>query len=275
MSSESAMIKYFVHVDRKYPELGLKTMLSTTVKIGDPRVVKTLTLPLARTCCADPDGCGTIASAACRATCYFWQMSAGRPEVAQRAEKNWLIAQRDDFDLVLSVAIKRANLQYFRPLDFGDVFSVVFIDALTRAARICSNVSCWLYSRGWQRPEFVEPLARLAELGNVCMNLSADPITGMPPAIPHTRVAWFAPHDSAVPPAPVDIVFRGSRQKTPDGYAMPLPTLGGSVVCPHQNGIYSSTNVVIDIRGRTKKKKLGPAGCSAATCTAAAAATTR
>jgi len=257
----SPMVESFFRADRAFPNLGLRSMLGTAEKLGDPRIVRTFSMPLWRTCCADAGSSCAVASSVCRARCYFWKMTEGRENVAQRAERNWLIAQRDDFPRRFAAAVIRSHVECVRVHDFGDFFSVAYIEAIARVVRICREAHFWCYTRAWRVSELIEPFTKMAAEPNFSLLLSADRETGLPPNIPNTRVAWLADDDGAAPSVPVHVVFRATGERTADGDDTPLIRLGGSPVCPIENGLYSETEM--DAYARTRKRKIGPQDCVA------------
>lgn len=257
----ASLAKYLLREHERNPELRIRTMLSTAEKLGDTRIVMALNLPLSKTCCAERDDGFEIASPVCRANCYYWKMIEGRSTVAKRADLTFEIMQREDAHLLMAGAIGLASVSCFRLHDFGDYFSVPYIETIDRVIRICHDIGFGGYTRGWRVDDFIDPLARLAALPNMHLLLSADRLTGMPPAIPNTRVAWLADSDADLPPERVHVIFRASGERTPDGYETELTALDGSPVCPHESGVFSETEPAVDKRGRVRKKRLGPPDC--------------
>ncbi len=261
MKRKSQLVEYLRRENGQARQLRMTGMTSRADKLGDPAEVGAFNLPLDKTCCADPrHGCPT-ASALCRALCYYWKMIEGRSTVVKRARLNWEIVQREDSYLLLAGAIIRRRLRFFRLHDFGDFFSTAYIEHINRVVRICDHVTFWCYTRAWRYEEFIEPLTRLAALPNMSLLLSADRHTGMPPAIPSARVAWLANNDAEETTEKVHVVFRATRERTPDGYHTELRFLGKSTVCIHEDGVYSPTELYRTKSGRFRMRKAGPPDC--------------
>ncbi len=261
MKRKSPLVEHLSLKNARDRHLRLTRMISRADKLGDPAEVGAFNLPLDKTCCADPRHGRPTASALCCALCYLWKMIEGRLTVMERSRLNWEIAKRGDFAYLLAGAIIRAALRFFRLHDFGDFFSTAYIEEINRVIRICDHVAFWCYTRAWRHEEFIEPLTRLAAMSNMSVLLSADRHTGMPPNIPNTRVAWLADNDAEAPPEKVHVVFRATRERTPDGYCPVLRTLGGSPVCVHEDGVYSPTALCRTKSGRFRKRKVGPPDC--------------
>lgn len=226
---------YLRYVHAMSPELGVRSMLSDAKgKIGPRIAVRCFNLPPLETCCKPVDG-QAIASSVCRAVCYFQMICRRRPRVALRAEQNLRIAKRPDFPELLVGAIRRAKITALKIHVVGDFFEVAYIDAWSRIVELLPNVRYWTYTRAWRVPHFVPALEQLATHDNVAVNLSYDRSTGVPPAIPGTRLAWLAADDEDLPPTSGVVAFRASVERT----KVPLRRMAGTPVCPHQSGVDS------------------------------------
>jgi hypothetical protein len=152
--------------------------------------------------------------------------------VRPRSEKNFLIAQRDDFFRLAIGAILASRVNDFKIHGSGDFFSTQYVEAWLQVVRFCCDVDFWAYTRSWRRSDLLSPLGKLALLPNMRLLLSYDRQTGIPPVVRGAGTAWLADNDAEKPPEQATIVFRATR----DCRSLPLPVLGASLVCPHENG---------------------------------------
>ena len=256
-------VTVFLKMSEQHPDLGLNTMLGSAEKLGDKHDVRAWNLSPEKTCRQAGNGTIIAASRVCRSRCYYSKMCEGRPRVADRAERNCSIAELDCFDIVLTGAIIQAEVKKVRLHDFGDFFSLAYIKAITKVVDACPGVHFWAYTRAWRKPEYVEPLTKLASFSNMSLLLSADRETGIPFKIENTKVAWLADTDFDIPPEKVHVVFRATSERV-CGVKPCLKTMGESRVCLLENGEYLNTEANgIQVRGnsREKPKKVGPKSC--------------
>jgi hypothetical protein len=221
---KSFYIDYLEETARVLPHLGVASVLSKTSKIGES--ARSFGLPLAATCC---NGCGI--ATACRHGCYVPKTQEGRDGIGKRYEKNFQIAQRSDFDILMTGAIQKSGIRFIKLHVSGDFFSVAYIRAWIKVVTRCSHIWYWIYTRAWRVAEFLPALADLAACRNVQMWFSHDYSTGEPPAIEGVRRAWLSFHDES-PDAPSDLVFRASLERK----RLIKTEIGGVFVCPHYNG---------------------------------------
>lgn len=223
----------FLAADAASPDLKIRTMLSTVAeRVGPKDEVLAWSLPLDKTCCVGDGSGGAIASPVCRAVCYVHRMSADSPNVLIKAQRNFEIACRDDFKEIMIGAIHHAGINTFKIHVAGEFFSPEYLGAWSEIVRECIDVSFFTYTRSWRRPEFRPALQQLAGQSNMQLWLSCDRSTGQPPTIPETRVAYLSTHDADIPSFPSDLAFRSTLERL----TLPLPMLGSTPVCPHQNG---------------------------------------
>lgn len=214
---------YYRYASAESPELV--GMLRPNDKIGD--AARVFNLPFPQTCCG--------ASLVCRGRCYALGLLGDRLEagIMERAEKNFRVSQREDFPYLLAGAIEsERGIRFVKAHGWGDFYGADYIRAWARVAALVPSVQFWSYTRAWRKAELVAPLAELASRLNFSLLLSADRETGLPPAIPATRVAWLADTDFDCPPAPVFIVFRGAVNCDSET----VLRIADSLVCPTQNG---------------------------------------
>lgn len=227
---------------KQYPSLGIQDMLGQSSKLGLRRYAAAFNLPLRLTCC---DGRG-IASSVCVSVCYYHKMlegktykdaNNGRTDLEERAERNFVISQRDDFRELLIAAIHKRRVQLVRIHSFGDFYSSQYVSDWIRSIRSCRRITFLAYTRSWQLPEMIPSLTALAAERNMNLLLSFDPETGVPPEIPNTRRAWLATDDRKLPPVKSLIVFRSTKEKDQTTRRLTVVTsMNNCTVCPHQNG---------------------------------------
>lgn len=222
--SQTFYLDYLDNADKLLPSLGIASMLSQTSKIGDR--ARTFGLSREATCC---NGCGI--ATACRHGCYVTKTQEGRDAIRKRYEKNFQLAQRSDFDKLITGAIQKAGLNFVKLHVSGDFFSIAYISAWIKVVTRCSGVSFWIYTRAWRIREFVPALIELSANPNVQMWFSHDYSTGKPPTIERVRRAWLSYHDEA-PDTSSDLVFRASIERK----RLVKTEIGGVFVCPHYSG---------------------------------------
>ncbi len=222
--SPSFYVEYLMDADKQLPHLGIASMLSRTSKIGEE--ARTLGMPLDDTCC---NGCGV--ATACQHGCYVHKTKEGRDAIGKRYKKNFMIAQRSDFDKLITGAIQKAGIKFVKLHVSGDFFSVKYTRAWIKVVTRLRSVSFWIYTRAWRVAEFLPALTELSVCPNVQMWFSHDYSTGEPPAIAGVRRAWLSFHDES-PDAPSDLVFRASLERK----RLIKTEIGGVFVCPHYSG---------------------------------------
>lgn len=225
--------RYFKEADRRDPRLRIRSMLSRSIKIGDPKIVRTWNLPIQTTCLKHG-----LASQVCSSRCYAWNMTRpGKDDLKsrntrERAERNWAIVQRDDFTLLMIGAICRYRVSHFRPHDFGEFFSERYIRQWVHIVSTLRFVNFWMYTRAWVKPEWRDALDELVTLPNISVLFSTD--RTMPPPPAEVDEAWLADTDEDVPVRPnaTCVVFRGHAWR----YSVPLPQMMRVPVCPPESG---------------------------------------
>lgn len=222
--SPTFYMDWLADAHKSCPRLGIATMLSVTSKIGDS--ARSFGLPLKETCC---NGSGVATS--CRHHCYVHKTREGRDGIEKRYEKNFEIAQRPDFDKLMTGAIRKSGIRHIKLHVSGDFFSTVYILAWLIIARRLRNVTFWIYTRAWRVDEFVPHLTDLSRLPNVQMFFSHDTTSGEPPVIEGVKRAFLSYYDEPSP-IPSDLVFRASLERR----SWIKTEIGGVFVCPHQSG---------------------------------------
>ncbi len=183
--SDSFYVDWLADAHKSCPRLGIPTMLSVTSKIGE--IARSFGVPLKDTCC---NGSG-IASA-CRHHCYVHKVREGRDGIEKRYEKNVEVAQRPDFEKLMTGAIQKAGIRHIKLHVSGDFFSTVYINSWTVIARRLPDVVFWIYTRAWRVAEFLPALTNLSACQNVQLWFSHDTTSGEPPLIEGVRRAFLS-----------------------------------------------------------------------------------
>lgn len=230
----SSLIKRFLHMDKKHPDLRIKGMLGTAPgKLGPGSVARVFNRSPTATCCArDADG-NTIASRACRPVCYAWgKMRQYHGALQRQADRNDRIVQLDEFPDLVIAAIRCCRTRCLRIHSTGDFDTERYVLAWLQVATACQDVEFLAYTRSYRRQALVPALTRLAAVPNVHLLLSCDWDTGKPPPIPQTELAYMQTREDDMPSYPVRVVFRSSQERAPARVVRPHK----SRVCPHEDG---------------------------------------
>lgn len=222
--SPTFYVDWLADAHKPCPRLGIATMLSATSKIGD--TARSFGLPLKDTCCN-----GSGIATACRHHCYVHKTREGRDGIEKRYEKNFEIAQRPDFDKLMTGAIQKAGIRHIKLHVSGDFFSSTYIEAWTVITRRLPDVVFWIYTRAWRLADFLPALIALSACPNVQLWFSHDTTSAEPPTIEGVRRAFLSYHDEA-PDSPSDLVFRASHERK----RLIRTEIGGVFVCPHYSG---------------------------------------
>lgn len=222
--SNSFYIDWLADANKSCPRLAFAAMLSVTSKIGDN--ARSFGLPLKSTCCN-----GSGIATACRHHCYVHKTREGRDGMEKRYEQNFEIAQRPDFDKLVTGAIQRAGIRYINLHASGDFFSTDYIASWNKVARHLPDVAFWIYTRAWKVAEFIPNLTEFSACPNVQMWFSHDTTSGEPPLIDGVHRAFLSYYDEPSP-IPSDLVFRASLERR----SWIKTEIGGVFVCPHQSG---------------------------------------
>lgn len=191
--------------------------------------ILTFGLPAVLTCPGRTDLCGGD-----EARCYATRSHYLLANVARPREENFVLAHRNDFaDLVLDELYNRHDQSVVRPHDSGDLFSAFYAEAWYRVmAAARRSHRFFLFSRSWRVAEVRPVLARMARLPNVRVWYSIDRETGWPARLPkRARLAYMMVDEWDFPARPVDLVFKDQCIR-----GRPTKRVGGSLVCPYENG---------------------------------------
>lgn len=160
------------------------SLLSETSAMG----CHSWSLPAGPTTCGGfKGGEGTICG-----SCYAAQGRYAMPNVigAQGARWAWWtaapLAERIEL-LADAIAKACAKRPYFRVFDSGDFAQPADVDAWAAICAKLPNVSFWVPTRVWWRPEYRAALERLAQLPNVAVRRSAlkvDELMPIDPTLP-------------------------------------------------------------------------------------------
>ena len=161
--------------------------------------------------------------------------------------RNFRFAQSDLFVPWANeyLARHRDRIQAVRIPGIGDLFDRGFINKVCAIVLTNPSLSFFFNTRVWCLPDlWAEVQRRLKGLSNLSIWLSWDRVMashyGAPPdrELPWT---WLAETDDDVPPEPVTLVYRYNPFSVWN-YKPPVKrTIGGCVVCPHEDGITVTT----------------------------------
>jgi len=160
-----------------------------------------------------------------------------------RLSKNYCFSQTPEFVPWVNkkLARRKRKVLAVRIPGVGDFYSVAFVAKVREIVRANPETKFWAYTRSWTVPEIWDELKKLGDEPNMVLWMSWDRKLAEYYGTPDRRFprAWMAEPDDDLPPAPVDLVFRYMDQSHRE---MPyLPVLGGSAVCPNEDGRTETT----------------------------------
>ena len=115
----------------------------------------------------------------------------------------------------------------------GDFYSEGYIQDWIEIARLTPGTRYYAYTRSWRVPGLLEKLLQLKAMPNVTLMFSVDKESGVPAGVGGADMVYMSTGDDDVPTTPTRVVFRTKRTTV-------RAKLGGSVVCPVENGCKNS-----------------------------------
>jgi hypothetical protein len=185
--------------------------------------------------------------------CWAVRNAFGIPRNRVRYRLNHAWSKRPDFVEWAVEQIHAKRMQIVRWPSTGDFYNADYIDKVWEIVRRCPEVTFYGYTRSWSVPDSNIRLAliRLAHLPNYWMWWSLDHSMN-PDRIPPGcgQICYLACDDSDSPPrdVAVGLVFRDQPghefgpDRTGKRAYIPMKTMGGCLVCPHENGIDKDKN---------------------------------
>ena len=156
------------------------------------------------------------------------------------ADGNTLVFAGIQIDDMLA---RRRGIRAVRLPGIGDLYSVEFIAKVDAVIAANPQLLFWFYTRSWYSPVLWRAMQRLRRHPNLSMWLSWDRVMAASYGAPPDRDlpwCWLAETDDDLPAEPVSLVWR--FDDLPWNKSLPEKlVLGGSLVCPHENGITQTT----------------------------------
>lgn len=115
----------------------------------------------------------------------------------------------------------------------GDFYSAEYVEDWIEVAKLAPRTRFYAYTRSWRVPEIRKALEKFRALPNVTLLFSCDKESGVPAGARKEDLVYMSTGDEDVPSVPVRIVFRTKRNTI-------KAKLGGSTVCPVENGCENS-----------------------------------
>ncbi len=162
-----------------------------------------------------------------------------------RLAANFRFSQTDAFVAWANETIaRRRTVKAVRLPGIGDMYSATFVGKVRSIVQTNPMMRFWFYTRSWAVPNIWEELKKLKAMPNLTMWLSWDRRMAEhhgPPPDPDLPWCWLAIDDDDLPAEPVDLVWRNDghlqwNQSLPEKHV-----LGGSLVCPHEDGVTKTT----------------------------------
>lgn len=194
-------------------------------KLG-PRIW-TWSLPVLSTCPGK--------SAICKEVCYAARgqlmMLNRRGHYVQHFEKS----KRRDFVSWMTHQIRDSCIDVMRVHVSGDFYSAAYVRKWIAIASRNRQTQFFAYTRSWNVAACRPQLLRLSRLPNFRLWLSTDGSMPSPPRWKHASTCYLSTCDADQPARKTDLVFRDVVQ------SVMKKTSNGSLVCPYDNGITTTT----------------------------------
>ena len=127
----------------------------------------------------------------------------------------------------------------------GDLFSIDFINKVRAIVLANPKIKFWCYTRVWCVPElWAEVSRKLKGLPNLTIWCSIDRKMHAeygPPPDRDLPWCWLAETDDDTPAVRADLVWRYDSFAAWNYQPPVKQTLGGCVVCPHEDGVTTTT----------------------------------
>ena len=126
----------------------------------------------------------------------------------------------------------------------GDLYNVAFVQKVRSILQANPRMRFWLNTRSWAVPKIWEELKKLKAEPNLTLWLSWDRKMAQhhgPPPDRDIPWSWLATDDDDLPPESVNIVWRNDSESSGKRKLSEKHTLGGCLVCPHEDGVTKTT----------------------------------
>jgi hypothetical protein len=162
-----------------------------------------------------------------------------------RLDANFRFTQGPDFVPWANKTLsRRRKVLAVRIPGTGDFYSVEFVNKVMAIVRANPKMHFYGYTKSWAIPRIWEELQRLGAEPNMVLWLSWDRLLAKHHGAPPDRKfpwCWLAETDNDVPPVPVALVWRYDGHLQWNKKLPYLTALGGSAVCPHEDGRTKTT----------------------------------
>lgn len=195
------------------------------VKLGERIYV--WSLPVLKTCPG--------ASAVCKEVCYAMRGQLRMINQRGHYEKQWRQSRRQEFVSWMTGEISRRCIDVMRVHVSGDFDVVGYVRKWRLIAQRARQTQFFAYTRSWNVGRLKKDLYRLGREPNFMLWLSADASMPRPPRWKGFGTCYLMRDDDDQPPYRTDLVF---RDRVP---TIMKRTDNGSLVCPYDNGITTTT----------------------------------
>ena len=195
--------------------------------------------------------------------CWACRKRYRQPKLQTPRDVNFRFSQSDQFVPWANGMISRSRtVKAVRLPGTGDYYSPAFVNKVRAIVNGNPKLRFWAYTRSWNVPAIWAELRKLAREPNMTLWLSWDAKMAEnlgPPPDRDSPWCWLAMDDKDVPPEPVDLVWRFDGKASGKLTLGERYTLGGCLVCPHENGVTKTTCAACSIcwRGKFRNAKLG------------------
>ncbi|MEI8372582.1 MAG: hypothetical protein WCJ35_07085 [Planctomycetota bacterium] len=175
----------------------------------------------------------------------------------ERLAANLQFSRTDSFvEWANGVIGRRRTAKAVRLPGIGDMYSTKFVGKVRSIVQANPKMRFWFYTRSWAVPKLWEELKKLKAEPNLTMWLSWDRKMAEhhgPPPDSDLPWCWLATDDDDLPVEPVDLVWRNDAESSGKQKLAEKHTLGGCLVCPHEDGVTETTCVRCGICWRDAK----------------------
>lgn len=190
----------------------------------------------------------TTSEDGCSQRCYAARLSAIRPVIASKYDRNLVFSQGSSFVAYMIAMLPENGI--IRIHVSGDFYSAPYIRKWIRIIENRPDCHFYAYTRSWRLPRMEAALTDLSSLDNFTLNVSVDAETGKPPRI-WRKFKWcYLAHKDNAPNwlRKTDLVFRSKhwghkvRRKNAIAKGVEPPALvhnlgkNSTPVCPVERG---------------------------------------
>ncbi len=139
---------------------------------------------------------------------------------------------------------RRSKVKAVRLPGIGDMYNVKFVNKVHSIVRANPKTKFWAYTRCWSVPSIWEQLRNLGGEPNMVLWMSWDRKMAEHHGPPPDRKfpwAWLAETDDDLPPEPVELIWRNDGKSSGKQKLTERHTLGGCLVCLHEDGVTKTT----------------------------------